>query len=446
MKDGTVERGWLGVQIQPVDKDIADSLGLTGTKGALVSEAQDDSPGKKAGIKAGDVITAVDGKDCRRRRGACPRSSATSRPARRSRSRCGATASPRTSSSTLGELPATDKQASADDQPAARRASGSLEQLRPDRHPLPRTARAWSSPTSIPTAMQPTAASRPATSSSRSTRRKSPAPTMSTKAMAEAAKAGRKAVLVQVDARRRQPLRRPAGRQGLIQPDSDASGPSPPSREHRIATEPARLSVSVSVPAAAGPIACCRNFLPDMSGDAMLSISAHAAESAYKAPMKILVIEDDREAADYLQKAFAEAGHTAHVAADGESGFALADSGDYDVLVVDRMLPRRDGLSRDRRLALARQHHAGAHPFRARRGRRPRHRPARRRRRLSDQALCLFRAARPRRGAQPPRRRQGGRDRLPGRRSRARPAVARGQAGRQARSSCSRANSGCSNI
>ena len=61
--------------------------------------------------------------------------------------------------------------------------------------------------------------------------------------------------------------------------------------------------------------------------------------------MKILVIEDDREAADYLEKAFAEAGHTVHVAGDGDTGFALADSGDYDVMVVDRMLPRRDGLS-----------------------------------------------------------------------------------------------------
>ncbi len=66
---------------------------------------------------------------------------------------------------------------------------------------------------------------------------------------------------------------------------------------------------------------------------------------AYKAGMKILVIEDDREAADYLQKALAEAGHTAHVAADGDTGFTLADGGDYDVLIVDRMLPRRDGLS-----------------------------------------------------------------------------------------------------
>ena len=73
--------------------------------------------------------------------------------------------------------------------------------------------------------------------------------------------------------------------------------------------------------------------------------AVHAPEIAYKTGMKILVIEDDREAADYLQKALAEAGHTAHVAADGDTGFTLADEGDYDVLVVDRMLPRRDGLS-----------------------------------------------------------------------------------------------------
>ena len=74
-------------------------------------------------------------------------------------------------------------------------------------------------------------------------------------------------------------------------------------------------------------------------------ITATQAEITYKDPMKILVIEDDREAAEYLEKALAEAGHTAHVAGDGETGFNLADAGDYDVLVVDRMLPRRDGLS-----------------------------------------------------------------------------------------------------
>jgi two-component system OmpR family response regulator len=56
--------------------------------------------------------------------------------------------------------------------------------------------------------------------------------------------------------------------------------------------------------------------------------------------MKILVIEDD-----YLKKALGEAGHNAHVAADGDTGFAMADGGDYDVLIVDRMLPHRNGLA-----------------------------------------------------------------------------------------------------
>lgn len=64
IRDGAVQRGWLGVEIQPVTPEIADSLGLSGgDKGALVSNAQDESPAKKAGVVAGDVITAVDGKE-----------------------------------------------------------------------------------------------------------------------------------------------------------------------------------------------------------------------------------------------------------------------------------------------------------------------------------------------------------------------------------------------
>jgi len=59
--DGTVTRGWLGVQIQPITPDIADSLGLEGIKGALVAQPQDDSPAAKAGIEAGDAILAIDG-------------------------------------------------------------------------------------------------------------------------------------------------------------------------------------------------------------------------------------------------------------------------------------------------------------------------------------------------------------------------------------------------
>ncbi len=61
--------------------------------------------------------------------------------------------------------------------------------------------------------------------------------------------------------------------------------------------------------------------------------------------MKILVIEDDREAAQYLAKGLRESGHTVDLAADGEEGFAMALDGAYDVMVVDRMLPKRDGLS-----------------------------------------------------------------------------------------------------
>ena len=64
-----------------------------------------------------------------------------------------------------------------------------------------------------------------------------------------------------------------------------------------------------------------------------------------RADMRLLIIEDDRDASDYLAKAFREVGHVADVAADGEEGLALAVDGKYDVLVVDRMLPRRDGLS-----------------------------------------------------------------------------------------------------
>ncbi|MFH0298657.1 Do family serine endopeptidase [Bradyrhizobium sp. 31Argb] len=62
LKDkGTVSRGWIGVQIQPVTSDIADSLGMKKAEGALVAEPQANGPAAKAGIESGDVITAVNG-------------------------------------------------------------------------------------------------------------------------------------------------------------------------------------------------------------------------------------------------------------------------------------------------------------------------------------------------------------------------------------------------
>jgi len=60
LKDkGVVTRGWLGVRVQPVTKGIADSLGLKKTEGAMVDEPQDGSPAAAAGIKSGDIISAL---------------------------------------------------------------------------------------------------------------------------------------------------------------------------------------------------------------------------------------------------------------------------------------------------------------------------------------------------------------------------------------------------
>ena len=61
--------------------------------------------------------------------------------------------------------------------------------------------------------------------------------------------------------------------------------------------------------------------------------------------MRILIIEDDREAAAYLMKAFREAGHSPDHAGDGLEGYGMASEGVYDVLIVDRMLPKLDGIS-----------------------------------------------------------------------------------------------------
>lgn len=61
--------------------------------------------------------------------------------------------------------------------------------------------------------------------------------------------------------------------------------------------------------------------------------------------MRILFVEDDLEAAAYLQRALNEAGHVVSHASDGESGLHLAQTEEFDVYILDRMLPKRDGLS-----------------------------------------------------------------------------------------------------
>ncbi len=61
--------------------------------------------------------------------------------------------------------------------------------------------------------------------------------------------------------------------------------------------------------------------------------------------MRILIVEDDVEAAQYLVKAFRETGHVADTASDGLEGYDRGRDETYDVLVIDRMLPKMDGLS-----------------------------------------------------------------------------------------------------
>ena len=58
---GYVERGWIGVQVQPLTNEIAESLGMKDAAGALVSGTEPDGPAAKAGLKAGDVVTSIDG-------------------------------------------------------------------------------------------------------------------------------------------------------------------------------------------------------------------------------------------------------------------------------------------------------------------------------------------------------------------------------------------------
>jgi two-component system OmpR family response regulator len=61
--------------------------------------------------------------------------------------------------------------------------------------------------------------------------------------------------------------------------------------------------------------------------------------------MKILIVEDDKAIADYVAKGLLEQGHQADIAPDGHDGLMLGMTGQYDVLVLDRMVPKLDGLS-----------------------------------------------------------------------------------------------------
>lgn len=61
--------------------------------------------------------------------------------------------------------------------------------------------------------------------------------------------------------------------------------------------------------------------------------------------MRILLIEDDQDVARHVSRGLKESGHVVDIAENGIDGFSLANEENYDVLVIDRMLPRLDGLT-----------------------------------------------------------------------------------------------------
>jgi two-component system, OmpR family, response regulator len=83
-------------------------------------------------------------------------------------------------------------------------------------------------------------------------------------------------------------------------------------------------------------------YIPD---DLQLFWQADDLKGRTKTSMRVLVIEDDRDAATWLVKGLRESGHLADHAADGEQGLAMALEAAHDVLIVDRMLPKLDGLT-----------------------------------------------------------------------------------------------------
>lgn len=114
IKSGKIDRGWLGVQIQPVTKDIAESLGLSDAQGALVIQPQEDSPGLKAGIRKGDVVTAVNGEPVKDARDLAKRIGAL-RPGTKTDITIWRDGKSQTLQLTVGTLPPDQKMAAKDD-------------------------------------------------------------------------------------------------------------------------------------------------------------------------------------------------------------------------------------------------------------------------------------------------------------------------------------------
>jgi len=145
MTHGGIARGWLGVQIQAVTPEVAESLGVPELKGALVAAVTPDSPAASAGLRAGDLIVAMDGKALDDFKG-LPRRVAGAEPGQRATLEVLREGKTRELSVTLGRTPDVETTASADQgqaSPARGQLGLQLAPLTPEtrkRHGLPADA------------------------------------------------------------------------------------------------------------------------------------------------------------------------------------------------------------------------------------------------------------------------------------------------------------------
>ncbi len=340
-------------------KEIADSLGLKNAEGALVAEPQANSPATKAGIEAGDVIVSVDGNAIKDARELSRRIGSMS-PGETVRLGVLRSGKERTVSLTLGELPPDSVRRAPT---FGRRRGGDRDRGEP-RLGLS-LAPGGSEPGVVVAEVDP----------------RGPAAEIGFRAGDVILDVAGRQVHNPADVRQRA-RRRPQGRQAQ-HPDAHQVG-----ARHALRGDPAGAcvtrapairsgrSVGIRRPrrrCEPGDGSCARprtyrlvfrhSSPPPGTGSVEgrwsnpppLAFSPDRSRFRFRiryhggltigTPMRLLIVEDDRDAADYIARAFREVGHVADQAPDGEEGLALATDRSYDVLIVDRMLPKRDGLS-----------------------------------------------------------------------------------------------------
>ena len=301
---GKVARGWLGVEIQSVSPEIASSLGLKSQKGAIIATVVPDGPAAKAGIQQGDIVTAIDGKTVEDNRDVTRKVASVA---------AGATATFTVNRQGVEKQIKVQIGARPDDKVAS--------------------------------AAPPTPALVPSTASAMGLGLSPLTPEARKTLNISDDVSG--VVITKVDADS------DAADKGLQPGDvvlkiGDRTVKTPQDVQSGVAEarESGRKSVLLLVAKSGGGT----SFVPVDIGQTFQTArrpppGAGLFETSTElVRMRILVVEDDLEAQRYLVQGLKESGHVVDDAADGDLGLSLALSRPYDVAIIDRMLPKMDGL------------------------------------------------------------------------------------------------------